>query len=365
LSAGPAGASRPAGVATAIRRCLTSAAVALVSLPLALGCDLGEAAKDPAQGPPLRVLSTYPVDGQGTECTAQSPPDCGVPINTTIELRFNRYLDPGTAVRQAISLYTGNPDQNRVFELEPEYDVIERVLVYRFRGSFRLEPRTLYRVELIEPTDESADGLRAFDQAPLEPGPVPLAFSFLTGDHEAPEAAPSSVPTCNQILTKMYRDNAGCSIEGCHNATESRMGLDLISQNGLLATAIDRVAHQTDLGPTADVVLQNPSRFGVNMARIRRAAPESSYLLYKLLVNPRNFASSPGEEESVHAVALPDGAGIAPDAQETERLREWFVRGEPMPIARTDDPEGQIAKGFARSELRELATWIRAGAPCP
>lgn len=325
---------------------------------------------EPPPGPPLHVIATYPVDGQGIECAPDSPPDCGVPINTTIELRVDRFLDPATPVRQAIAVYTGS-ESNRVFDLEPEYDVIERVVVFRLREPVRLQPRTLYRVEIVQPIAQGGDGLRAFDGALLEPGPVPLEFSFMTGETEIAAPTPAAPPSCEDIVYDRFQ-KAGCAGADCHGGVDPsrrRMGLDLSSERGLFLTAIDQVAHQTDLGPTAGIVLADPTRVGVNMARIARGSPERSYLFYKLLRNPKNLAGPEGEpcepdRRPAHNVALPDGACFAPSAEEAERLREWFVRGEPMPLAQYDDPTRPPPAGFTRAGLRDLARWIRAGADC-
>ena len=80
--------------------------------------------------------------------------------------------------------------------------------------------------------------------------------------------------------------------------------------------------------------LRNPSRFGVQMPRIDPGSPGNSYLMYKLLRSPKNFELTGNSDVCVtaHRVPLPDGQCLPPSEAESARLREWFVRGQPMPL---------------------------------
>ena len=105
-----------------------------VALLLAVaGCDAGDPDRQPYLGPPLQILATYPEDGAGLDC-ASSDVECGVPIDTTIEVRFDRFLLPSTAVRQSILFYSGralNPPVSGIIpEIVPAYDPLERVVRY-------------------------------------------------------------------------------------------------------------------------------------------------------------------------------------------------------------------------------------------
>lgn len=342
----------------------------LLGALLLAGCDQGEPALDSSRGPALHVVATFPQPGTGTDC--QSAPDCaGVPINTDIELRFDRYLDPATAVRQSILLYSTTPD-GAIF-LEPEYDLIERVVRYRLFEDERLQPSTLYTLEFVTPTEGSPEaGFRAFDGAPLEADEVPLKFNFFTGTQDEAKPDEPAPPDCRQILNLFRGDRAGCS--SCHLSSPQgkgdcaageapdpstgeciavpRQGLDLSTLSGVERTALNQVAHQTQIGPSAETPLENPDRVGVQMPIIDPARPGNSYMLYKLLRNESNFIQGAAPGASIHRVALPSGKLVADEA-ERERLREWFVRLDPMP-----------AQGFSLdlTELRALQAWIRSGA---
>lgn len=325
------------------------------------GCDQGDGAFDPAVGPPLHVVATSPSAEQGTDCVADGPRDCGVPVTARIELRFDRFLAPHTISRSLVELYTGN--RTFIVGLVPTYDVLERVLVFRPGGA--LIAGALYTVEIKLP-DEDGQGLSAFDGALLEAGPVPLRYHFFTAREPsalharepsaAGAAALEQAPDCGQVLGAFQR--SGCADAGCHMGGSSALGLDLSTRAGLAATAAGRVARQTDLGTGQGLVLENPARFGVGMARIHPFKPENSYLIYKLLRNRENFrwAEDGDACRSAYGVGLPRGACAAPPEEELERLRDWFVLGDAMPTG----PKAAMT----REQLGSVHAWIAAGANC-
>jgi hypothetical protein len=137
------------------------------------------------------------------------------------------------------------------------------------------------------------------------------------------------------------------------------MGLDLSGAPGLISTAVGRVAHQTEIGAQGGVELENPTRFGVQMPLIDPSRPGNSYLLYKLIQRPSNFAAPGSSDVCVtdRRVALPEGQCLPPSPEESARLRDWFLRGQPMPL-KPDLP-------FNRRQLVDLQRWIAAGATCP
>ena len=154
-----------------------------------------------------------------------------------------------------------------------------------------------------------------------------------------------------------------------------RMGLNLASIPALRETAIGRVAHQAEIGPSGGVPLVNPARMGVQMPLIDAGRPGNSYLLYKLLLRSANFESPPDEQltpdERVRRAActpiyrsrLPEGETRVASEEERIRLRDWFVRGEGMPLlARAADPN---RSALTLDALHEIQTWIARGAVCP
>jgi hypothetical protein len=337
---------------------------------LAGGCDVGKADLAPAQGPKLRLVAAYPLAGEGLDCELDSGPDCGVPTDAAIELRFDRYLLPSTVVRQSIAVYSGTREHWAF--LRPQYDLIERVVRYRLPDSGSWLRGLRYNVELLVATDEEPYGLRAFDGAPLtERGSVPLKFSFRTRTGDPPPADPHE-PAGGCEETARVLTKGGCHSAVCHQSVPSddcegkaaragssglcvdipRMGLDLSSTEAIIATAIEEVAHQTETGPSGGVALENPDRFGVQMPVVDPGRPSNSYLIYKLLRDPAVLGNSPCT--SRYRVAL-EGECPDPSAQERERLREWFVLGDAMALGRPGALE--------RRDLEMLLDWIRSGAP--
>lgn len=289
---------------------------------------------------------------------------CGVPLDAALELRFDRYLRPATAVRQSLRVAAGAGEP--VF-LEPEYDVIERVVTFRLEPGVRWQPGILYTVELVvADEDPRGFGFRAFDGAALEDGPVPLRFSFRTALQSDPAPSPREPPPrCTQVLESLQRGGCvGCHAGGvaCPDGACSPAELDLSSAAGLRRTALFRTARQTEVGPTAGEPLIDPARFGVGMPLLSDSAA-TSYLVYKLLISPDNFRTRAGTCVSAHRVPLPDGACLY-DADEAQRLRESFVLGEPMP----PQPSAAAHARWSLEDSRQLQSWLRAGASladCP
>jgi hypothetical protein len=344
---------------------------------LGFGCDLGPRDNLVGHGPPLHLVASYPADGQGTnagfgaDVSCDEPtPDCALPTNLAIELRFDRFLLPG-GLNAGLSLYTGNPPANGV-ALQAEYDMLERVVIYR--PTRRLQPNTLYTAELLA-YPEPGQGFWAFDGAPLEAGAVPLRFSFSTGSGPRDEPAPVAPPadSCESIANGPLHRCASCHVSmpnpqaaGGYDAPP--MGLDLSSTRGLHYTAVLQVAHQTETGNTATGAgLQSPARFGVQMNIVDPGSPATSYLMYKLLRKPENFAvasDEPGCATGYHP-PVSELDCLPPPEAERIRLREWFALGDPMPKDGTSSIGEPIAAATTRNDLVRISAWIAGGASCP
>ncbi|MBN2195281.1 MAG: hypothetical protein JW751_20860 [Polyangiaceae bacterium] len=333
-----------------------------------IACDTGRAATLPIAGPSLELVGTSPTPGAGTECTPQSPDDCGVPVDSPIVLRFDRFLLPSTAVRQSVEVRTGN---NGVF-LSPEYSPIERAVVYRVPDGANWLGGTRYSVRLLQPTADPGWGFRAFDGASLtDSGPAPTSFTFRT--RRDAEAAPPPTPPPAFAAMMGAIERGGCANAGCHRSPDPstcrragsaagdaecaapRMGLDLGDAEGFALTAIGSVAHQTDIGPDAMEADVAGKPLGIAMPIIARANPGSSYLVYKLLVNDR---WPPGEDPCETRYSAPVGEDCAASyLEDAERLRARFVPGSPMPLGE----EGR-GRRLSHADLRLVVDWIAAGA---
>lgn len=277
-----------------------------------------------------------------------------MPTDVSVTLSFNRFLRPDTAIRQSILFYTGNaanpapPVSATRPEITPVYDLMARSVRFVLPPGFTLQPHALYTVELSIADSDQAFGFRAFDGAPLA-GKTSVRISFLTGSGPSTQPSPA-VPSCADFLTLV----SGCALAGCHASSGSgpAAGLSFEDADAIRATAVGQPAHETETGDTTGETAQSPERFGVNMPVLDPGRPDNSYLMYKLLIGSAPYELAPDE-------ACPEGERCeAPDPAEMERLRAWFVRGEPMPWL------SQAEQFVHHDELRALQTFIAAGDAC-
>jgi hypothetical protein len=320
--------------------------------------------------------------------------------STSIEVRFDRFLYPLSAVRQTICLQPLTDPVTRLADcragvfLEPAYDPVRRAVVYRQPEGTLLAPGTLYVLTVLAPRAPGLDGFRAFDGAPLAEARAIQMTTLVEDPPGFDEAAPTEDLFCEasacasacatSAATKACVDAqckdvdgtidpdcekgcvdacakrcpagarlATCATANCHGPNPSEldpshptslsMGLDLHSAEAIVRTAVGQVAHEAQTGEHADEPNVAPTRFGRAMPLIDPGSPGNSYLLYKLLVSPSYAASA-----------------AAPDAAEIERLRASVVVGMPMP------PAG--GEPVPLDALEVLSGWIASGADahaCP
>jgi len=301
-----------------------------------MGCDQGGPAVPELTGPPPHVVWTYPANEA-----------VDVPLTFAIRVQFDRFLMPSTAVRGAMCLQAAtvggestDTSQCIAAGFTPEYDPVDRVATWVIRGEILEDTR--YNVRLFAPKDpQDANGVRAFDGAPLE---KEFTFAFTTGakpvgpvPHEPARKLPfcdvrplcplpagaCDSPTPLAVTNSSYEFLAASCTSGggCHAGDSSARGsalrLDDDGAGGGLAAAVQHlvdhavVASETAIGPDP----WNPTRnaltaFGRNMPYIDAASPGNSYLLYKLILalSPR-CPLDPSEETPTHgAIACtPEG----------------------------------------------------------
>ncbi len=341
------------------------------------GCDVATPDPPRATGPAVNLVGAFPSDG----CGVGPDPDCTMPTNGTLTFRFDRFLNPTTASRQAIRVYTGDPETALAPPpFEVAYDPVERVVEYRMPSGYGFAPHTLYTLELAVAEGADDFGIRAFDGAPLAETRLPLRTSFFTAD--APIDLPVLVvPTCAEIVTNVLRD--GCGGSQCHQRVGHSFkddgrnidlgaaphGLWLDTPASILETAVGKVARQTEVGDRSGGPPQvNGARFGMRMALLEPRNPGGSYLMFKLLLGRDNYCPEwsasdecVGQATSAHSfLPLAEGDSVTPPQEELDRLREWFVRGESMPHALADGTRRLLNL----EELRAVSTFIAAGADC-
>jgi hypothetical protein len=144
------------------------------------------------------------------------------------------------------------------------------------------------------------------------------------------------------------------SLQQCVNVP--RTGLLLDGAQGLLATAINRVAHETQNGTDISLRAESGGRFGEQMPIIDPGHPENSYLIYKLLVG-----EAFNRELNDRADALDPMRAVPMTEEQISHARDWFIRFGPMP-----PDEVGVSDGVSLFDTYStLAAWIHAGASCP
>lgn len=266
---------------------------------------------------------------------------------------------PYTAVRQSIGISAGSPF------LLPSYDLFTRTVTYDLGANFH--PSLLFRLSLPVAEARGAAGFRAYDGAPLDAARTPELITFMTSSFTVPPepVPPFSEPSC-AVVTELLASR--CASACCHGGDQPILGLSLESAERIHATAIRRVARQTEKGNVAGVAYRNAERFGLHMPIIDPASAPTSYLVYKLLVHERNLEPCSGP--SCPFDDLPGARNCSPlEADEVERMKDWFVTGEAMPIVRETEQTYGCAPVDPRpldcGSMRAIERWIENGALCP
>jgi hypothetical protein len=355
---------------------------------------VGHAEHEAVDAPPVHLvaLELDGVDAQGklTPITltpaAPATDDAGPKVisTTTLRLRFDRFLLPGEATRQAFCLQSNAkavPNAQSCTEsvfVEPSYDPVWQRVTLKLRDG-KLQAGVKYWLTLLVPSAKSPFGILAFDGAPLA-APVTLEFSVAAQDPpgsgpaptpsgeelfctasacvtacDAPEACATACPTgdakCVSDCAKLCKSKCPVansipnSCGGCHGLAPdgtwgAAAGVDLSSAAMIASTAIGHAAHQTQTGEHASDPDEKPRRFGRAMPLLDPNNPGNSYLLYKMLISPQ-YAAMPA----------------APSQAEIDRLRASVVVGLPMP------PSASYAVPLLG--LENISAWITQGAPTP
>jgi hypothetical protein len=274
-------------------------------------------------------------------------------------------------VRQSLSLYTAGTGLG--VTLRPAYDVATRTIDYYFDGP--MPGGVVFTLHLNDADEEpNGFGFRSFDGYSLASSKT---FSLRTSiDPPAPVVGTPIPPTCADAIRILKA--AGCSATGCHSrqaspqcssatpmawdestggcVTVPRMGLLLDDVDGLRATAVSHVAHQTQEGTDISRQYESKERFGDQMPVIDPGRPENSYLIYKLLIG-----SEFNRELAERSVPGDPLAPIPLTPDQIMQARDYFVHFGPMP------PEGvrpPVVISLYETYVA-LANWIRAGAACP
>lgn len=314
------------------------------------GCDI-EGDEPTFDGPSPKVVAVRvsvddAVDEDGVKVRAPIALDgtSVARVTTAVEVAFDRYLDPRTAIRQSYCLRSDAEPVELLEDCinglgtEPVYDPVMRTLTLYL--SEPLATDKVYTLTVLAPRPFQPEtgtlGIRAFDSAPLAKN---ATFSFRTeavASVTELEALPV-VDRCRSTGTVGESFNL-LTCTNCHTSSNKAPPQGVSYDAADLPSVVGRVARETQTGADADSPKANPARFGTAMPLVDARNAGNSYLLYKML------ALAPVGEDT-----LADG--------ETERLASTVVVGLPMPAT------GELA-GERDVHIKRISRWISSGAAC-
>jgi hypothetical protein len=308
-------------------------------------------------------------------------------VDQPIVLTANRFLDPLTVVRQSLQLEDSGG--NLVTEPLVAYDPVTLTISISNPGGGLpwLTAGQQYRIVLPVPTTGDgglAFGLTAIDGAPLA---AAQTITFMAGAApSSPAAAPPTIDFCRDIMNPIFATS--CGYGGCHEAAQPvpasidagsmtgypRLGLDLSSAAGVLATAINQVADESNTGALAQANAElQGAPFGINMARIAPGQPASSWLLYKTLLaipaapSAEAVPFDAGADAGDAAVAMNHsdyGQTLTSPVSTAERaVLSNYILGQSMPYPGPATAEPSV--GLTQGDLERLSLWIAQGAQTP
>ncbi len=310
--------------------------LALASL-VALSCDQGEPRDLEESVPPLRLT--------GASVSRDRP----VPANGDIGLVFNRLLLPIAVTRQSIAIVdTANTAAFPVMR----YDPLRRLVTLanpEVGGAAWLTPGQPYRIVVGIPEGRSIlGGIRAFDGAKIQAG-TPRQIGFFATP-QAPIVAVPRVSFCKEI-DPLLREKCG----SCHGKEHPAAGLDLTTSEGIVRTALGRVAHASNRGGSVRLPADPDQHFGSDMAIIDPESPGTSYLVYKLLLDPSNGKPMTG---SCGSVAPYPSWSVSDD--DRRRLRERIIGHGMTEPALTEDETSAISQWIGEGAIIEACENCRA-----
>jgi hypothetical protein len=304
---------------------------------MAAGCDQGVVHDQDVTGPPIHLVD------------ANIGASKSLAVDDSIELSFDRYLNPLTVTRQSFALrdaFNQAPVNQTV-----SYDPVRRVVTLSnpSPGKPWLIEGQPYKVIVPAPASPDDLALRSIDGAGLTANVV-IGFFAAAARGKAPDPPMSF---CRDVFPILR------SCRGCHGApnegeaVSAWAGLILETEGGIEATAKNRVSHATNTGARS-VGAPPGVLFGVDMPLIDPGNPGNSFLLYKLIRRPAgpNEQRAPATKCTAATVPTWDVASSPIDA-ELESL-STVIPGRAMPLS---------GEALSAQELDRLRLWIEQGAP--
>lgn len=289
-----------------------------------------------------------------------------VPHQPRVVLTFDRLMAPSSVFRENYRIVSGS-SPNLNFK-QVRVDPIERAVVFTIREDQKLLPGVEYLLR-IKSVEDPANRIAAFDGARFE-GETIVRFStgMMPGTAEGeidPSIAGEPATANERACAVLERFQATCAGSTCHGgitaATEPAMGLSLISNDSVKATAKGHAAtlvqaaddpagvgRTTTDFPTGLPLIPSPS-LGDGSAR--------SFLFYKVLMDVRPRSAC----EPANSACSSENAYFLSLGKELSKR----IPGTAMPHA-TQLPDPSATSAFSPwtpAEVRLLRRWIDEDAP--
>jgi hypothetical protein len=328
--------------------------------------------KDEPQPPPPFVHVVAANVGVDTPLLAYTASDGVTVVEGSIEIAFDRFLNPATVNRQGVGLrdlFGNAPDSPIV-----QYDPITRVAVLSNPNPGQTWLTVGQPYEIVFPvatTEAGSLGLLAIDGASMDPV-APLAFAStqtlgfnVAAAPGSPPPLPPTIDFCSDVMP-IFRAPTATLIEGacgtasCHgipnNTLTTAQGLVLDTEDGIRHTAIGVLAEETATSALTSPLAPQIA-FPTGMPIIDPGNPGNSYLMYKLLKYDDGVPDASGATVVYNACNLTTPpfdygpSGFASTAEAT-RLSD-LIPGRRMPWGHTP---------LTIDEMERIRLWIAEGA---
>ncbi len=307
-----------------------------------------------------------------------------LPVDGTIVLQFDRYLNPATITRQSfiVTDASGQPLQGALVTYDPIALTVSLANPNTPGSGTSAATPWLTQgqsYKLFVPVSGSStdlSGLRAIDNAPLDPatGPIELAFNVVA------KGAPSSTKTmrfCGDILPIFANKCSGQL--GCHGPDDNAdpaAGMYLTSAEGVAATAIGRISQASNTSGIAGQAVPPNRVFGLNFPIIDPGHAATSWLMYKIAMAPAPDNSLVTDAplkcpDAAGKSAPPQSVGIKtsayPPSADEQAVLSDAILGRPMPYPSYGPKPTYATNALDFEERERVRLWIDQGAavePC-
>ena len=335
----------------------------------AVGCDQGSQHQQPTF---TRYVSLVSSNVDATHPLA---------VDGVISLQFDRYLNPASIGRQSfiVADAAGQPLQGGIVSYDPV------ALTVTIAGPNTpasgtspaapwLTAGQSYKLFLpISSSVTEVSGVRAIDNAPLDPAAGPIELPFNVGSAKG-VSTPPQMKFCADILP-VLQTKCGTG-SPCHSPPDGTKNpaasLILTTPEGVAQTAIGRVSQASNTSGIAGQAVPANRVFGLNYPIIDPGHAATSWLVYKIAMAPPPDNSVVSDKP----LKCPDATGKSfdpqivgtktsaypPSVDEAAALSDAIL-GRSMPYPSYGPTATYATNPLDLEERERIRLWIDQGAP--